>query len=177
MPFCSKCGAKLEDGIKFCSGCGAPVGNDQQTNTNNQSSTGSSQFNDTFKKFTNTADSTAEYDRMDIEQNKVMAVLAYLGILVLVPILAAPNSKYAKFHANQGLILIIASIAYGIASSIVSGILWAVLFRVSFIPTIITLILNLAWLAFTVFHILGIVNAAQSKAKELPLIGKFRILK
>ena len=26
MAFCSNCGGKIEDGVKFCSGCGAPIG-------------------------------------------------------------------------------------------------------------------------------------------------------
>ena len=33
-----------------------------------------------------------------------MAILAYFGILVLIPILAAKDSKFARFHANQGLL-------------------------------------------------------------------------
>ena len=38
-----------------------------------------------------TEDNTSEFDQEDINQNKVMAVLAYIGILVLVPLLVAPN--------------------------------------------------------------------------------------
>lgn len=49
-----------------------------------------------------TEDNTSEFEQEDINQNKVMAVLAYIGILVLVPLLAAPNSKYARYHVNQG---------------------------------------------------------------------------
>ena len=40
-----------------------------------------------------------------------------------------------------------------------------------------TLVAALVNIAFLVLLILGIVNAAQGMAKELPLIGKFRILK
>ena len=50
----------------------------------------------------NTTDSTYEFDQKDIEQNKVMALLSYLGILVLVPLLGAKGSKYARFHTSQG---------------------------------------------------------------------------
>ena len=33
------------------------------------------------------------------------------------------------------------------------------------------------WVGILVFSILGIVNAASGKAKQLPLIGKFVLLK
>lgn len=106
-----------------------------------------------------TPDITAEMDPKDIEDNKVMAVLAYIGILFLVPLFAAKESKYARFHTNQGLVLFLAGLIGGVAS----GIIW-----------ILAPVVSIASLIFT---ILGIINAAQGKAKELPLIGKFKLLK
>ncbi|MBR5768023.1 MAG: hypothetical protein IKX86_05070 [Clostridia bacterium] len=97
-------------------------------------------------------------EEKDIADNKVMAVLAYFGILFLIPLLAAKESKYARFHTNQGIILFIVGI-------IVAALSW--------IPV-------LGWLlalAVFVLFIFGVVNAAQGKAKDLPLIGSFRILK
>ena len=63
-----------------------------------------------------TADLTDQFDKADVEQNKVMAILAYFGILVLIPILAAKDSKFARFHANQGLLLCIAMDHSGLRS-------------------------------------------------------------
>ncbi|HHX38257.1 MAG TPA: zinc-ribbon domain-containing protein [Clostridiaceae bacterium] len=123
--------------------------------------------------FNNTADNTAQYHPMDIQQNKVMAVLSYIGILVLIPIFAAKESRFARFHANQGLVLAIAEVAYGIIYAILNSILLSISWRLMFISTI----LSLVYIAFLVFAILGIVNAASGRAKELPLIGKLRILK
>ena len=54
--------------------------------------------------------SAADPTRADIEQNKVFAILAYLGILFLVPLLAAPQSPFARYHTNQGIILFITSL-------------------------------------------------------------------
>ena len=100
-------------------------------------------------------------DPADASSNKVMAVLAYLGILVLVPLLAAKESKFARFHTNQGLILLICSI---------------VSFAIGKIPSIafISWILNIAIL---ILAIIGIINAVKGETKELPLIGKFTIIK
>ena len=113
------------------------------------------------------------YESADIEQNKVMAVLAYFGPLVLVPILAAKDSKFAKFHANQGLVLFICSIVYWIALMFISF----VLYSISDYLGIFVHILRLLNIAFLVLAILGIVNAINGQAKELPVIGKIQLLK
>lgn len=47
----------------------------------------------------------------DIEANKGLAILSYVWILCLIPLLLKRDSKYAQFHAKQGLILFIASFA------------------------------------------------------------------
>ena len=39
-------------------------------------------------------DYTAEQDPQDVQDNKAMAVLAYIGILVLIPLFAAKKSKF-----------------------------------------------------------------------------------
>jgi hypothetical protein len=56
------------------------------------------------------ATAAGEADADDIEKNKVFAVLAYIGILFLVPLLAAPQSRFARYHTNQGIVLFLASI-------------------------------------------------------------------
>ncbi len=132
-------------------------------------------FEEMAKDVLNTEDSTSEFSTDDINNNKVMAVLAYLGILFLIPLFAAKDSKYARFHTNQGIILCIASVALGI----VCGILAVILGFIPFVGWIIAgLISGVVGLATTVLMILGIVNAATGKAKKLPLIGGlFTILK
>lgn len=120
-----------------------------------------------------TADTTADFDKADIEQNKVMGVLAYLSWLVLIPIFAAKGSKFAHFHANQGLVLAITEIAWWIVQGILSSVLYSISWRLGFISTI----LGLVNIVFLVLLVIGIMNAANGRAKELPIIGKFKILK
>ncbi|MDO4733557.1 MAG: zinc ribbon domain-containing protein, partial [Bacillota bacterium] len=60
-------------------------------------------------------------------------------------------------------------IVYGILSAIIYAISW----RLGFIVSII----GLVGLVFLVISVLGIINAAGGRAKELPIIGKFKILK
>lgn len=145
MKKCRKCGTEVADEVKFCPTCGIAIDAPQ-----------------------------AEIDnKQDVEQNKVMAILAYFGILVLVPLLAAKESKFARFHANQGLILCIASIAYWVAYSILSSIILSISWSLYFIVSI----LGFASIVFLVLAVIGIVNAANGQEKELPVIGKYRIIK
>jgi len=102
-------------------------------------------------------------DPKDAQDNKVMGILAYFGPLVLVPILAAKESPFARFHSNQGLILCI---------------IWFAVVILSFIlPWQLAFLCSLLYLAIGVFAIIGIINAVKGEAKELPLIGSFKILK
>ena len=94
----------------------------------------------------------------DIEENKLIAAIAYLGILALVPLLLKKDSPYAQFHGKQGLVLLIA---------------WVICNAVMIIPI-------LGWIAGFVGNILclilmivGIVNALSGETKELPWIGKY----
>ncbi|MBD9094049.1 MAG: zinc ribbon domain-containing protein, partial [Bacteroides oleiciplenus] len=131
-------------------------------------------------KLNNTTDNTAEFEKKDIEENKVMAILAYFGILVFIPILAAKESKFARYHANQGLILFMALVGWSIADYILTAILRTLLWRGMGLWEIYSLcgtILNLVYFVFTILAIIGIVNALNGKAKELPVIGKYKILK
>ncbi len=151
---CKNCGMTLEDGTMFCSNCGQPV----QQSAPVQNSENS--FQEKLEGLNNTPDTTAEFEQSDIESNKVMAILAY--IIFFIPLLAAKNSKFARFHANQGLVLFIVAIVSSF---------------VSVIPYIGYIITSIVSLAVFVLSILGIINAAGGKAKELPVIGKFKILK
>ena len=114
-------------------------------------------------------------DPKDAEENKIMAILAYLGFpLVLVPILAAKESPFARFHANQGLVMCIALFAICTVAVILGTIL-------AFISVTLALaayaLYSIAGLVFFVFMIMGILNVIKGEAKELPIIGKYTIIK
>ncbi len=87
-----------------------------------------------------------------------MALLSYLGILVLIPLLAAKEDKFAQYHAKQGLVLLIAGVI-GMFIGVIPVIGW-----------MLAPFITLAWL---VFAILGIVNVVGNKEKKLPIIGQY----
>ena len=105
-------------------------------------------------------------DPADVDKNKIFAVLAYLGILFLVPLLAAKESRFARYHTNQGVVLFIAAIICSVGGSILS-----------FIPFVGCLVLPAVMIGILVFVVMGIINAAKGECKPLPLIGQYKLIK
>jgi uncharacterized membrane protein len=106
-----------------------------------------------------------------ISDHKMYAILGYiLPFLFFLPLLSesSKNNPFARFHANQQLILLIILVAiHFVLNNIIFMVLGPIWYM--FMP-----LLNLAVL---VLVILGVINAAQGTMKELPVVGKFRILK
>ncbi len=50
-------------------------------------------------------------EKEDVEKNKSMAILSYLWILFLIPLLNKKNSRFCQFHAKQGAVLFFLSFA------------------------------------------------------------------
>ena len=73
--------------------------------------------------FFESEDHTMEFDTQDAQDAKIWSVLAYFGILFFLPLVAVPNSAYGKFHANQGLILLIFYVTLTVASWLVQAVL------------------------------------------------------
>ena len=114
-----------------------------------------------IKQKINTARSPSKtQEQSEIEKNKTIAGLAYL--IFFLPLLACPNSMYGRFHANQSLLLFIASIGGSVILGIMPTPAWL------WLPYAITIL---------TFAIIGVINGLRGKAKEIPLIGKIRLLK
>lgn len=120
---------------------------------------------ETKKSSTPAAEKIVKFDSKDIEDNKAMAILAY--IIFFIPMIAAPNSPFAKFHANQGLVLFLAGLVSYVAMIILGFLTLGLTF----------LLMPLLWIGMLVLAILGIVNAASGEAKELPIIGSMKLYK
>lgn len=187
MAFCKNCGTNLPEGATFCSSCGTPVANEAAQAQTQQTAPQPQQYQANTQQAAPQQPVSAD---ADVQNNKFMAVLAYIGILVLIPLFAAKNSKFAQFHARQGLTLAIIEVAYSIVTAIINAILGAVLPPVEKyslwlgyyttpnpVASIISAIFGIASIAFLVLAIIGIVNAVKGEEKELPVIGKIDFIK
>jgi uncharacterized membrane protein len=114
-----------------------------------------------------------EVSAEDVEKHRVFGILAYLGIFVLVPLIVAKDSPYAKYHSNQGLVLFISEIAISVLLAIINIVIYSVLP----FAHILTSILELVYIGPLILVILGILNAAAGKCVPLPVIGGIKILK
>lgn len=91
-------------------------------------------------------------------KNVGMAILAYIGPLVIVSYLVANSDAFVKFHIKQGLVLFVIEVAAWVIGSVI----WVLL------P-----LLYLINILVFVFAIIGIVYAAKGEEKNLPLVGKY----
>ena len=166
MAFCGNCGTKVEDGVKFCPGCGAVINAQAQQNVPpvQDQAQQQSQQNDQQAPPNEAAkepkDVTHMFDPADIEKNKAMGLLGYL--IFFIPLLAAKDSAFAKFHANQGFVLFLSYIG--------ASVLWI-------IPILGWIAAPIVYIAVTVLSIMGIINALGGKAINLPIVGKLKIFK
>jgi uncharacterized membrane protein len=113
-------------------------------------------------------DYSNEFDTQDVNDNKVLAVLAYIPILFWLPLVAGNGSRFGRFHANQGLILLIFSVALAIVNSIVGLILGWIPILGAIISGLLGLAIGIVELALILY---GMINTGSGNAKELPVIG------
>lgn len=91
--FCSNCGNPIKPGDRFCKNCGKPVNiSYRHTHIPHES--------------VNTSHMYHEKEPF----NKLMQELAYTGTLFWLPIVICPEEKNARYHANQGLWILIISV-------------------------------------------------------------------
>lgn len=151
--FCPQCGAPIEEGATACRYCRTPVNGGADTSSVVQSYSQGTVYED-----------QGASGKDDVQANKVYAILSYFGLLVLISIFAAPHSRFARFHANQGLTLLIASIVLSVIDM-----------AIGFFP--IGLMIDVIRIVVWILAIMGIIAAAKGEEKELPIIGGIRLLK
>lgn len=117
---------------------------ENQTNNTNQDEQNQSMHNDPVKNFTSG------------NNNTFLAVISYIGPLVIFSYLMSKDSEFVRFHAKQGMVVFGIEVIMWIISSMMYS-MW--------------MVLNVVNLATLILSIIGIVNAVQGNKKELPLVG------
>ena len=108
-------------------------------------------------------DVTAQFDPADIEKNRVICGLSIIiPVLFFLPLVAAKDSPVGKFYANQALLLLLAEVVSRLLGIIpfVGGILGAILD-----------------VCIAICCIMSLVFALTGRAKRIPLIGHYDLIK
>ena len=95
----------------------------------------------------------------------VMIVLAYLWILSLVPLLVEKNDQDVQWHAKNGIVFMVAEIAFWIVFNIV----------VYMIPfgCVVGLIGPLVAMAFLAVHIVAIIKGLNGQRLVIPTLSEY----
>lgn len=157
MAFCGTCGAALEEGATVCGICGAAVEAEAapvvEEGTYEAPAQETAAYEAPAQEYAAPQAAPAgdmQFDPEDVEKNKYMAILSYLGILGLIPYFAAPESKFARAHAVQGLNMTI----------------------LTFLLCLIVCIAPIIGIIGLVLNIMGIINCVNGVYKTLPIFGE-----
>lgn len=86
--------------------------------------------------------------QLDARDNKLWALLSYLGALVVLPLLFKKESAFVQFHAKQGIVIL----GGWVLGWLPFGFVFAI--------------------AAIVFSIVGIISVLKGEKKVLPVIGE-----
>lgn len=177
MNYCKKCGAYVPDWASECPACGYSVRPQQNAagaaaaqqappkqNNGRPAAGGGEEPRREASDAKNTRRSSSYDERMrkDAETNKGLGSLCYFGPLFLLSLALRPESPFVRYHANQGLLLMLLTLAVSFCFDI---------FLIGWLAGLIG-----AGLGFIGF-IKGVFSAASGKCEPLPLIGGITIIK
>lgn len=98
---------------------------------------------------------------IDVDEQRIMAALSYVGFLVLVPLFVSRDNKYVYWHAKQGLVLLIGLIVAVIATQWISA------------------VGNILFLVLLLVDVAALSQALLGRSWKIPVIGniaeKFKI--
>lgn len=107
------------------------------------------------------------------KDNTIMLVLAYLGILFLIPLLTEKDDPDVQWHAKHGMVLFVAEVIFFIG-------LFFVLTVLRFIPVVKILVAFLGcflWpalcLGLAVLHIILIMKATKGERMKIPIVTDY----
>ena len=92
----------------------------------------------------------------EVLEGKAYALLSYLWILCLIPLILKKENRFALFHAKQGLILFIGELAVGF---------------VGVIPVLGWMILFFGTILFGILSLIGIVQVLIGNFWKMPVVG------
>jgi uncharacterized membrane protein len=91
-------------------------------------------------------------------EQTVFAILSYLGILVLIPLLVKKDDEFVHFHAKQGLVMLL---------------VWIAVWIVTMIPFIGWVIGPLLSVVMLIVSLIAIIQVLMGKKWEIPVVATY----
>lgn len=98
----------------------------------------------------------APQEDKEVLEGKIWAVIGYISILCLLPLLLKKDNKFALYHGKQGLVLFIGEMA--------------ALF-INIIPVLGQVVFTIATLVFGILALIGMIQALMGKYWKAPVIS------
>ena len=145
--FCTNCGAQISEEVKFCPNCGAEI---KEKATYSEIAETEKQNRNAWEENNAQDGQTINNSALDSKTTSIVAYMTWIGYIVA---MCAGDRENAKFYLNQSLVF---HISCTLCIIPVIGWLWAIFMLICFI--------------------LGVLWAAEQDPRELPLIGKLKLL-
>jgi uncharacterized membrane protein len=111
---------------------------------------------------------------------RVECVCACSGILFFLPLISFPESRFGRYWANQGLLILLAELTALMIGGVISWMLdlLALIPLIGIVFTILKIAVAIAFfLVIFIFAIRAGRFAAKGRAVDLPIIGYLRFIK
>lgn len=167
MKNCPNCNARMEDGAVFCTNCGARFTDNAQQTAPNGNAAPNYGAQPQYAPIYNPYDHTAEFDKKDISDNKVICMLVYLTswVGIIIALLTQSSSPYVAFHVRQALKIVVVEALIGLSAAVL---VW------TFIVPIAAVVMLLV---FFVIKIICFFQVCSGKAVEPAIIRSLNFLK
>lgn len=102
---------------------------------------------------------------------KLLCALGYFpcGLLFFIPLIVYPNDQFAKYHANQALVLLL--------TAVIGEVLFGILSIIPLLSIVMYVLTSVFGVLMLVLCILGILNVVREEEKPLPVIGNINLIK
>ncbi|MCP4897180.1 MAG: hypothetical protein GY906_09435 [bacterium] len=100
----------------------------------------------------------------------IMIVLAYFGLLALIPLLVEKDDQEVQWHAKHGLVLFVAEVVLFIVFMVVNFALTSVLPVLGCVTCLVPAAFSVA---IIVIHILCIVKGVKGERYTLPVVSEY----
>lgn len=205
MPFCPKCGTEYQDGSKFCAKCGANLDGSvapvpiiktglfqEILDTRDVTSTMDANDINAGKAMSILAYcAVLAYILVTWLLGDFFAVIVLAGLLVA-PCIAAKKSGFVKYHLSMIFPAILAVMVVRAVEGSIAAFFYNLISNPVYdyisnyvgmvrtetvIGTIVAWVIHIIFMAIPVLVLVaGLINSANGKAKELPLIGRFKMI-